>query len=489
MEMVVSSSMDDILGLSGKRLQIDVCDFGESRYSVGETWHPHLRPHGTNYCIKCTCYSYGQVRCSNTECPALTCANPRHVPGKCCPQCEKANQNRPSTPSPTYQRCQYQEKYYSHGELFTTEDIFLARRRDQCVQCSCSEGNVYCALKTCLPTHCSNPVVLPDSCCPVCTPQDTDIHLDDLDANLNDVEADLHQIIRPGPADLPGTGLIPGDGGISDGTASVLTQLGFGSDRNDRDQGLSEVCESNGDLYYEGQTWHPTLFPFGTMKCILCTCKRGNADCGRVECPLESSLPCDNPIQIHGQCCKTCPETIRLTVHDGIGQSSVLYTDSTQDIPSPHLSLCLRKSEDILFYQYKVTSEAAATRREGSSFEYAIEDLKTEEIELHVWTVSQDTGAIEDFQIGTISQESFNRLQEHDRYGKYYLVGASTSHRLRKLKRKERKIQETCTRNCLRRISTVTKPLKVRTIVQSADCSSSSIHTAKQKGKRSSRSG
>ena len=72
-----------------------------------------------------------------------------------------------------------------------------------------------------------------------------------------------------------------------------------------------------------------------------------------------------------------------------MGPSSILYPDSTPDIPTQQLSLCLRKSEDILFYQYRVTSED--TTRTEDTFEYAIENLETGEVELHVWTLSEGT--------------------------------------------------------------------------------------------------
>ncbi len=87
---------------------------------------------------------------------------------------------------------------------------------------------------------------------------------------------------------------------------------------------------------------------------------------------------------------------------------------------------------------------------------------------------------------------SFNKRNNH----KYFIIIIKTflpltilSDRLRKLKRKERKIQQSCTSNCLRRISKVTKPLRAREIMPSADCTSSSMDAAKQKRKHNGRSG
>ena len=85
--------------------------------------------------------------------------------------------------------------------------------------------------------------------------------------------------------------------------------------------------------------------------------------------------------------CHCFPESVKLPETDYMGPSSILYPESTPDIPTQQLSLCLRKSEDILFYQYRVTSED--TTRTEDTFEYAIENLETGEVELHVWTLSE----------------------------------------------------------------------------------------------------
>lgn len=39
---------------------------------------------------------------------------------------------------------------------------------------------------------------------------------------------------------------------------------------------IFSVCESNGKTYQNGQTWHPILFPFGRVDCILCRCQVSN---------------------------------------------------------------------------------------------------------------------------------------------------------------------------------------------------------------------
>ena len=54
--------------------------------------------------------------------------------------------------------------------------------------------------------------------------------------------------------------------------------------KQQRDQGVARTgldilasggCKWKGDYHENGDTWHPTVLPWGEMKCISCTCKVG----------------------------------------------------------------------------------------------------------------------------------------------------------------------------------------------------------------------
>ncbi|EAW74944.1 chordin-like 2, isoform CRA_a [Homo sapiens] len=57
---------------------------------------------------------------------------------------------------------------YQHGEIFSAHELFPSRLPNQCVLCSCTEGQIYCGLTTCPEPGCPAPLPLPDSCCQAC---------------------------------------------------------------------------------------------------------------------------------------------------------------------------------------------------------------------------------------------------------------------------------------------------------------------------------
>ncbi|GAB5577395.1 chordin-like protein 2 isoform X1 [Prionailurus iriomotensis] len=77
----------------------------------------------------------------------------------------------PHTPSglrapPKY--CQHNGTMYQHGEIFSAHELLPSRLPNQCVLCSCTEGQIYCGLMTCPEPGCPAPLPLPASCCQMC---------------------------------------------------------------------------------------------------------------------------------------------------------------------------------------------------------------------------------------------------------------------------------------------------------------------------------
>lgn len=285
------------------------CDFNGKKYSPGESWHPYLEPQGLMYCIRCSCSENGNTRCYRIQCPALQCASPVTDPQQCCPRCLEPNS--PSGLRAPVRSCQYNGTTYQQGEMFTTSELFPSRQPNQCVQCSCSEGQIYCGLVTCPELLCSNPLTVPDSCCQVCKDGSYEKSAEEEPLQLNrGVRHSQDQCLGEAMGRRP-----PG------ATASTMlsSSLEF-IPRSFKPKGgggttvkivLKEkhkkACVYNGKTYSHGEVWHPVFRLYGLLPCILCTCRDGVQDCQKITCPKE--YPCDSPEKVDGKCCKVCPET------------------------------------------------------------------------------------------------------------------------------------------------------------------------------------
>nr|XP_006007920.2 PREDICTED: chordin-like protein 2 [Latimeria chalumnae] len=145
------------------RLELS-CIFQDKRYSPGETWHPYLEPHGLAYCIQCRCSEMLDAKGELLVTPELCVPSGLRAPVK---------------------SCQYNGTTYQQGETFTAEDLFPTRQPDQCVQCSCSEGHIYCGLQTCPKLACSSPVKVQDTCCTVCSENASEKSMEEDQSPLN----------------------------------------------------------------------------------------------------------------------------------------------------------------------------------------------------------------------------------------------------------------------------------------------------------------
>ncbi|KAM9226094.1 chordin isoform 3-T3 [Dugong dugon] len=108
------------------------CAFGGKVYAFDETWHPDLgEPFGVMRCVLCACEAQsqwgrrlrgpGRVSCKNItpECPALTCRQPRQLPGHCCQSCPQERsgpERQPSGLAFEYPRDPEHRSYSDPGE-------------------------------------------------------------------------------------------------------------------------------------------------------------------------------------------------------------------------------------------------------------------------------------------------------------------------------------------------------------------------------------
>ncbi|XP_028732788.1 chordin-like protein 1 isoform X3 [Peromyscus maniculatus bairdii] len=363
------------------------CVFQDKKYRVGEKWHPYLEPYGLVYCVNCVCTENGNVLCSRVRCPNLHCLSPVHIPHLCCPRCPE-DSLPPVNNKVTSKSCEYNGTTYQHGELFMAEGLFQNRQPNQCTQCSCSEGNVYCGLKTCPKLTCAFPVSVPDSCCRVCR-GDGELSWEHSDGDIFRQPANRearHSYLRS-PYDPPPSRQAGGPprfpGGRSHRGALMDSQQASGTIvqiviNNKHKHG--QVCVSNGKTYSHGESWHPNLRAFGIVECVLCTCNVTKQECKKIHCP--SRYPCKYPQKIDGKCCKVCPEEPPSQNFDSKG-----YFCGEETMP---------------VYESVFVEDGETTRK------IALETERPPQVEVHVWTIRK--GILQHFHIEKISKRMFGEL-------------------------------------------------------------------------------
>ncbi|XP_059679945.1 chordin-like protein 2 [Gavia stellata] len=368
------------------------CDFNGKKYSPGESWHPYLEPQGLMYCIRCSCSENANIRCYRIQCPALQCASPVTDPQQCCPRCLEPHS--PSGLRAPIKSCQYNGTTYQQGEMFTTSELFPSRQPNQCVQCSCSEGQIYCGLVTCPELLCSSPLTVPDSCCQVCKDGSYEKSTEEEPLQLNrGVRHSQDQCLgeamgRKPPGATASTVLssslefIPrsfkpkGGGGT---TVKIVLK-----------EKHKKACVYNGKTYSHGEVWHPVFRLYGLLPCILCTCRDGVQDCQKITCPKE--YPCDYPEKVDGKCCKICPET---------------RVKPTDEIVTTR---CGKNPNRVLVYMFVPPSSETSKEILRT---IAIEKEPAEEVEIYNWKLIK--GIFHLIQTKKISKQEFKQEAQNFR--------------------------------------------------------------------------
>ncbi|XP_040387616.1 chordin-like protein 2 isoform X1 [Cygnus olor] len=368
------------------------CDFSGKKYSPGESWHPYLEPQGLMYCIRCSCSENGNTRCYRIQCPALQCASPVTDPQQCCPRCLEPNS--PSGLRAPARSCQYNGTTYQQGEMFTTSELFPSRQPNQCVQCSCSEGQIYCGLVTCPELLCSSPLTVPDSCCQVCKDGSYEKSAEEEPLQLNrgvrhsqdqcsgeamgrkPLGATASTVLSSSLEFIPRSFKPKGGGGT---TVKIVLK-----------EKHKKACVYNGKTYSHGEVWHPVFRLYGLLPCILCTCRDGVQDCQKISCPKE--YPCDYPEKVDGKCCKICPET---------------RVKPTDEIVTTQ---CGKNPNRVLVYMFVPPS--SETSKEVLRT-IAIEKEPSEEVEIYNWKLIK--GIFHLIQTKKISKQEFKQEAQNFR--------------------------------------------------------------------------
>ncbi|KAF3840866.1 hypothetical protein F7725_006728 [Dissostichus mawsoni] len=345
----------------------------------------------------CTACATGHVKCKTIKCPALPCEHPVAEPQQCCPRCTGrrplmilsdlsfrvllvtlrpavlcgvSSSDEPRTPAglrASVKSCRYNGSVYQPGETFTKLDLFPSKQSNQCVVCTCSNGNIFCGLKTCQPITCSSAVSVPDTCCLVCKDTGTSGSSSTEEGNQQLNRGVRHSVdqcsgepgrVRFDRATPPRVRAAPRGfaklnlKGASETTVKILLQREH-----------QRACSYNGKTYSHGDMWHPVLGK--VLECILCTCTDGVQDCKRITCP--SQYPCQHPMKSAGKCCKTCPE--RKTERN----QTQCYTGHKSNV-----------------LVYKVDSSMKVDPPDTVRI-IAVEKQSTAEVEVQVWKTVEET--------------------------------------------------------------------------------------------------
>ncbi|GIY45199.1 hypothetical protein CEXT_498581 [Caerostris extrusa] len=237
------------------------CLYDETLFEDGAHWKAEHEE-----CTMCSCQR-GHVVCERSVCPEPTCANPITIPGECCPFCPGN-----VTEHKSQRFCFFEKgdrKYHLAGSRW--HPYVPPFGFSTCSLCTCDPKSmsVKCERITCPPLTCSEKESYrehPNSCCKKCP---------------SSVSVKSSVIVIP-------SGQLGDQGGEKMIVKEILANGG---------------CKYRGQVYPNGDEWHPTIDPYGIEKCVKCHCKDGRAKCRRKKCPKETC-----PVKVQGEdgCCERC---------------------------------------------------------------------------------------------------------------------------------------------------------------------------------------
>ncbi|XP_054714640.1 dorsal-ventral patterning protein Sog-like [Uloborus diversus] len=247
------------------------CIYEDSLFEDGAQWKAEHEE-----CTMCSCQR-SRVVCERMICPDPVCDNPMTIPGECCPFCPGNNTTSlevNSHRSPGLCYFEADKKYHVAGSRWHPYVPPFGFSRCSLCTCEAKTLNVKCERITCPPLTCAEKESYrdhPRACCKKCP---------------NSVAVKSHIL---GPPSL---------GQLGDQSGEKLTA---------KEILASGGCKFRGQLYHNGDEWHPTIEPYGAEKCVKCHCKDSRAKCKRKKCPKETC-----PVKVPGEdgCCEHCIDTV-----------------------------------------------------------------------------------------------------------------------------------------------------------------------------------
>ncbi|XP_052541464.1 chordin isoform X3 [Tympanuchus pallidicinctus] len=222
------------------------------------------RAHGTRWapdydkkCSICSCQKR-TVICDPILCQPLNCTRQVHPEELCCPVCEEKKmeqeQLKLERARDSSEGCYFDGDKTWRGSGTRWHPVVPPFGLIKCAICTCkgTTGEVHCEKVQCPRLTCANPVrVSPSDCCKQCPAP----------------EKSVPELTDGMQADGP------------------------------------RACRFGRRWYLNNESWHPSVPPFGEMKCILCWCVSGETHCQRQECPPGA---CASPSRRDNPCCAKC---------------------------------------------------------------------------------------------------------------------------------------------------------------------------------------
>ncbi|XP_048362901.1 chordin [Sphaerodactylus townsendi] len=228
--------------------------FFEGQYRAhGSRWAPDY----DRKCSVCSCQKR-TVICDPVLCQPLNCSQPVHLEDQCCPVCEEKKEilegQRAEKARDSSEGCYFDGDKTWRGAGTRWHPVVPPFGLIKCAVCTCkgATGEVHCEKVQCPRLTCSNPIrASPSDCCKQCpASEQSSVALSDM------MQAD-------GP----------------------------------------RACRFGRQWYMHNESWHPTVPPFGEMKCITCWCVSGETHCQRQEC---SPASCSREGRTEDACCSKC---------------------------------------------------------------------------------------------------------------------------------------------------------------------------------------
>ncbi|GIY23236.1 chordin [Caerostris darwini] len=214
-------------------------------------------------------------------------------------------------------QCLYDETLFEDGAHWKAE-------HEECTMCSCQRGHVVCERSVCPEPTCANPITIPGECCPFCPGNATEhksqrfCFFEKGDRKYHLAGSRWHPYVPP--FGFSTCSLCTCDPksmsvkceritcSVSVKWSVIVIPSGQLGDQGGEKMIVKEIlanggCKYRGQVYPNGDEWHPTIDPYGIEKCVKCHCKDGRAKCRRKKCPKETC-----PVKVQGEdgCCERC---------------------------------------------------------------------------------------------------------------------------------------------------------------------------------------
>ncbi|XP_065495745.1 chordin isoform X1 [Caloenas nicobarica] len=234
------------------------CFFEGQHRAHGTRWAPEY----DKKCSICSCQKR-TVICDPILCQPLNCTRQVHPEELCCPICEEKKMGqeelRLERARDSSEGCYFDGDKTWRGSGTRWHPVVPPFGLIKCAICTCkgTTGEVHCEKVQCPRLTCANPVrASPSDCCKQCPAP----------------EKSVPELADTMQADGP------------------------------------RACRFGRRWYLNNESWHPSVPPFGEMKCILCWCVSGETHCQRQECPPAA---CTSPARRDNPCCAKCraPDT------------------------------------------------------------------------------------------------------------------------------------------------------------------------------------